>query len=218
MENETIFLLTCNNMEAWHSPPCLDLSAFYLILWPSDDTLELPLHFNISHTSSLIACGIAMDANIGIDIEENKRKKTKSILSLARRFFTPSGTDYLAEISDSYVQEKEFFKLWTLKEAYVKALGLGLSSAPLNGFSIKLETSKGIWVSKASKVCDDSNSRCDHLSENWLFALAELNSSHYMAVCMEDDSRCQVGLKAWKTIPFVEDTLVSGTEAVKRIA
>ena len=52
---------------------------------------------------------------IGIDIEENKRKKTKSILSLARRFFTPSGTDYLAEISDSYVQEKEFFKLWTLK-------------------------------------------------------------------------------------------------------
>uniref|UniRef100_A0A453R521 holo-[acyl-carrier-protein] synthase n=1 Tax=Aegilops tauschii subsp. strangulata TaxID=200361 RepID=A0A453R521_AEGTS len=56
------------------------------ILWPSDDTVELPLRFNISHTSSLIACGIAMDANIGIDIEEKKRKTTKSILSLARRF------------------------------------------------------------------------------------------------------------------------------------
>uniref|UniRef100_A0A8R7R0E4 holo-[acyl-carrier-protein] synthase n=1 Tax=Triticum urartu TaxID=4572 RepID=A0A8R7R0E4_TRIUA len=101
-----------------------------------------------------------MDANIGIDIEEKKRKKTKSILSLARRFFTPSETDYLAEISDSYAQEKEFFKLWTLKEAYVKALGLGLSSAPLNGFSIKLETSKGIRVSKNSKsfllICLDS--------------------------------------------------------------
>ncbi|KAM3209038.1 hypothetical protein ACQJBY_063618 [Aegilops geniculata] len=196
------------------------------ILWPSDDTVELPLHFNISHTSSLIACGIAMDANIGIDIEEKKRKTTKSILSLARRFFTASEADYLAEISDSYAQEKEFFKLWTLKEAYVKALGLGLSGAPLNEFSIKLETSKGIRVSKALKVCNDSNSGCDHLSEDWLFALVELSSSHYMAVCLEADSRCQgpenspapVGLKVWKTIPFVEDTLVSGTEAVKRIA
>ncbi|KAF7107615.1 LOW QUALITY PROTEIN: hypothetical protein CFC21_108221 [Triticum aestivum] len=195
------------------------------ILWPSDDTVELPLRFNISHTSSLIACGIAMDANIGIDIEEKKRKTTKSILSLARRF-SPSEADYLAEISDSYAQEKEFFKLWTLKEAYVKALGLGLSGAPLNEFSIKLETSKGIRVSKALKVCNDSNSGCDHLSEDWLFALAELNSSHYMAVCLEADSRCQgpenspapVGLKVWKTIPFVEDTLVSGTEAVKLVA
>ncbi|KAF7100296.1 hypothetical protein CFC21_101828 [Triticum aestivum] len=196
------------------------------ILWPSDDIVELPLHFNISHTTSLIACGIAMDANIGIDIEEKKRKTTKSILSLARCFFTPSEAHYLTEISDSYAQEKEFFKLWTLKEAYVKALGLGLSGAPLNEFTINLKTSKGIRVSKASKVCNDSNSGCDRLSENWLFALAKLNSSHYMSVCMEDDTRCQgpenspapVGLKVWKTIPFVEDTLVSGTEAVKLIA
>lgn len=73
------------------------------------------MHFNISHTTSLIACGIAMDANIGIDIEEKKRKTTKSIVSLARRFFTPSEANYLAQISDSYAQEKEFVKLWTLK-------------------------------------------------------------------------------------------------------
>ena len=52
---------------------------------------------------------------IGIDIEEKKRKTTKSILSLARRFFTPLEADYLTDISDSYAQEKEFFKLWTLK-------------------------------------------------------------------------------------------------------
>ncbi|XBI08416.1 hypothetical protein VPH35_136152 [Triticum aestivum] len=203
-------------MEAWHAAPCLSLLAFYLTLWPSEDNVELPLHFNISHTTSLIACGMAMD-DIGIDIEEKKRKTTKSILSLARRFFTPSEVDYLAEISDLYAQEKEFFKLWTLKEAYVKALGLGLSGASLSEFTINLATSKGVRVSKASKVCKHSNPGCGHLSENWLFALAKLNSSHYMAVCMEDDSRCLVGLKVWKTIPFVEDTLVSGTEAVKLI-
>ena len=81
----------------------------------------------------------------------------------------------------------------------------------------------------------------------------ELNSSHYIAVCVEDESRssglyfkifslkkncllsCSVsdlllvhvadsgngrlplGLKVWKTVPFLEDTLVSGTEAVTLI-
>ncbi|XBJ07460.1 hypothetical protein VPH35_012974 [Triticum aestivum] len=194
------------------------------VLWPLDDsTAEQPLHFNISHTTSLIACGIAINAHIGIDVEEKKRNTTKNILSLARRYFTPSEVDSLAEISDSDAQRKEFLKLWTLKEAYVKALGMGFSGAPFSTFSIMLETSKGIRISKTSNA---SRPGCDHLSENWLFTLAELNSSHYMSVCIEDSSRSQgpedspapVGLKVWKTVPFVEDTLVSGTEAVKLIA
>ncbi|KAL5678978.1 hypothetical protein ACJX0J_005363, partial [Zea mays] len=38
------------------------------VLWRSDDSrMEWPLHFNISHTSSLIVCGITMDTPIGID-------------------------------------------------------------------------------------------------------------------------------------------------------
>ncbi|KAI4964545.1 hypothetical protein ZWY2020_005513 [Hordeum vulgare] len=182
------------------------------VLWPQDDNfMEQPLHFNISHTTSLIACGIAINARIGIDIEEKKLNTTKNILSLAR-----------PEISDSDAQLKEFLKLWTLKEAYVKALGMGFSGAPFSTFSIMLDTSMGIRISKASNA---SRSDC-HLSENWLFTLAELNSSHYISVCIEDSSRSQgpedspapVGLKVWKTVPFVEDTLVSGTEAVKLIA
>ena len=54
-------------------------------------------------------------SQIGIDIEEMKRNTSKNILSLARRYFTPSEVDYLAEISDSDAQRKEFLKLWTLK-------------------------------------------------------------------------------------------------------
>ena len=54
-------------------------------------------------------------SQIGIDIEEKKRKTAKSILSLARRYFTPSEVDYLAKIPDPDAQQKEFIKLWTLK-------------------------------------------------------------------------------------------------------
>ncbi|OQU93424.1 hypothetical protein SORBI_3001G537100 [Sorghum bicolor] len=145
------------------------------ILWQSDDSrMEWPLHFNISHTSSLIACGITMDA----------------------------------------------------PEAYVKALGRGFSGAPFNKFSIILAANNRIKISVAPKAFNDSDSSCDCLSENWQFAVAELNSSHYMAICTEDDStssdsgngRLPLGLKVWKTIPFVEDILVSGTEAVKLVS
>uniref|UniRef100_A0A059Q2U4 holo-[acyl-carrier-protein] synthase n=1 Tax=Saccharum hybrid cultivar R570 TaxID=131158 RepID=A0A059Q2U4_9POAL len=197
------------------------------ILWQSDDSrMERPLHFNISHTSSLIACGITMDTPIGIDIEDKKRKTAKNILSLARRYFTPSEIDYLAKIPDPDGQQKEFIKLWTLKEAYVKALGRGFSGAPFNKFSIILAANNRIKISVAPKVSNDSDSSCDCLSENWQFAVAELNSSHYMAICIEDDSissdsgngRLPLGLKVWKTIPFVEDILVSGTEVVKLVS
>jgi hypothetical protein len=115
---------------------------------------------------------------------------------------------------------------------------------------------------QAPKASKDSDSTCDFLSENWQFALAELNSSHYMAVCVEDDSssgmylkffilqrnwllrnsvrnwllccsvsnlllahvadsgngRLPLGLKVWKTVPFLEDTHVSGTESVSLIS
>jgi 4'-phosphopantetheinyl transferase len=54
-------------------------------------------------------------SQIGIDVEEKTRKTAKNILSLARRYFTPSEIDYLAKIPDPDAQQKEFVKLWTLK-------------------------------------------------------------------------------------------------------
>lgn len=54
-------------------------------------------------------------SQIGIDVEDKKRKTAKNILTLARRYFTPSEIDYLAKIPDPDGQQKEFIKLWTLK-------------------------------------------------------------------------------------------------------
>ncbi|KAJ6678269.1 PHOSPHOPANTETHEINE TRANSFERASE [Salix viminalis] len=45
------------------------------LVWESDDgQCSSPLHFNISHTSSLIACGVTVNSPIGIDVEEKQRK------------------------------------------------------------------------------------------------------------------------------------------------
>ncbi|XP_073004620.1 uncharacterized protein [Typha latifolia] len=195
------------------------------MVWQHDDSWTQPsLQFNVSHTSSLIACGITLDVRIGIDVEEKQRKTINSTLSLARRYFSHSEVEYLGSFSDSDTQQREFIKLWTLKEAYVKALGRGFSGAPFKDFTVQLEASKGMQFFRALEVHVEADSDCQYLTNNWQFILFELNSSHYVSICMEKDLNLSgdendpVRLNVWKTIPFVGDELVSGTDAVKYIS
>ncbi|XP_050122931.1 uncharacterized protein LOC126600393 [Malus sylvestris] len=103
-----------------------------------------PLHFNLSHTSSLIACGVTVDSPIGIDVEDKQRKLKKEILAFARRYFSSHEVEHLSSISDIEIQRQQFTTLWTLKEAYVKALGKGFSASPFKTFTIRFrDAAKG---------------------------------------------------------------------------
>ncbi|KAI5560839.1 hypothetical protein BDE02_16G074000 [Populus trichocarpa] len=206
--------------------PCLPVLWFALLLqdlvWESDDgQCPSPLHFNISHTSSLIACGVTVNSPIGIDVEEKQRKIKNNILAFARRYFSLYEVEHLSAISDSEVQRQEFVKLWILKEAYVKALGRGFSAAPFKTFTIR---EKDATNSGASEVVVESSDHPVSLTNNWQFGLFELASSHYAAVCMEKDKTSDVAMRVpmrltvRKTIPFVEDICISGTDAVVPIA
>ena len=73
-------------------------------------------------------------------------------------------------------QRKTFLALWTLKEAYLKARGVGLSE-PLSEFSFKLNP-PSIAFSNA-----DANR-----PEHWFFAQQELASSHLLAIAVERHS------------------------------
>ncbi|KAJ4754950.1 4-phosphopantetheinyl transferase [Rhynchospora pubera] len=189
------------------------------IMWQDgDNIIKPPLQFNLSHTSSLIACAVALETPIGIDVEEKKRQTVKSVLAVARRYFTVSEVEYLAAIPYPDIQRKEFIQLWTLKEAYVKAIGRGFSGAPFKNFTIVMGSDK-----RAPKMHIEADSDCEGLADNCQFALMELDSSHVVAVCMErdqeisDDEKNSLRLKVWRTIPLIEDELVSGTETVNYI-
>lgn len=187
-----------------------------------------PLHFNISHTSSLIACGVTLDSPIGIDVEEKQRTTKNNILSFARRYFSPHEVESLSIISDPEIQRLEFLKLWTLKEAYVKALGRGFSAAPFKNFTIRFRAAtkghlhlSGNSNSKASEIIVESSDDPKTLTSNWQFALLELTGSHYAAICKEKDDDTVEGkgsvpmkLTVRKTIPFVEDQCISGKDAL----
>ncbi|KAL6145546.1 PREDICTED: L-aminoadipate-semialdehyde dehydrogenase-phosphopantetheinyl transferase [Fragaria vesca subsp. vesca] len=191
--------------------------------WKIEDDWQPPaLHFNISHTSSLIACGVAFDSPIGIDVEEKQRKLKHHILAFARRYFSSHEVDHLTSISDFELQRHQFIKLWTLKEAYVKALGRGFSASPFKTFTIKLKAAakRGIPESRDSKISEISveSLGSEDLTNNWQFLLLELAGSHYGAICMEKhntlgEGNVPIKLTARRTIPLVEDEFV-GTDAV----
>ncbi|CAL5207409.1 unnamed protein product [Lathyrus oleraceus] len=193
----------------------------------ADDWNLPPLHFNISHTSSLIACGVTVGSPIGIDVEEKQRRLKNDILAFARRYYSPHEVEMLAHIEDPELRRHEFIKLWTLKEAYVKALGRGFSASPFNTFTIRLRDhmKEGIHVlphviSKENEISAEPSGDLENLSSNWHFVLLELLGSHYAAVCIEKDSTNEdkgsipVNMTIRKTIPFVEDECISGTDTV----
>ena len=81
------------------------------------------LHFNLSHSGNWIALAIA-NSSVGLDIQ--KIKTQTPVLKIAQRFFHELETQKLKSIA-KLEQHQFFFQLWTLKEAYLKNLGIGIS-------------------------------------------------------------------------------------------
>nr|WP_319493322.1 4'-phosphopantetheinyl transferase superfamily protein [uncultured Desulfobacter sp.] len=91
-------------------------------------------HFNLSHSHGVAVCALRRGGAVGVDVEDVGRRTN---LSIAGRFFSPAEADLVSKAPDA---EKRalFFDIWTLKEAYIKAVGRGLS-IPLNSFSFNAE-------------------------------------------------------------------------------
>lgn len=79
------------------------------------------IFFNISHGGAMAACGL--DRNpLGVDVEEIRPVKP----AIWKRVLTGEERLYLERYSLKK-QDREFFRIWTLKESYAKAIGLGLA-------------------------------------------------------------------------------------------
>ena len=87
------------------------------------------VHFSLSHSGTWVLCALS-DAELGCDVEGTRRFDP----ALARRFFHPDETAWLLSLPPRE-QDAAFLRLWTLKESYLKAVGLGLS-LPLDAFRI----------------------------------------------------------------------------------
>jgi len=95
--------------------------------------LDTPLWFNLSHTNGFAVSVTGRVRQLGVDVENMSRKTSHQ--ELAKRFFAPSEYEYLRTLPPSF-QRDTFFRIWTLKEAYIKAEGKGLS-IPLDSFQFR---------------------------------------------------------------------------------
>ena len=114
------------------------------------------LHFSISHSGEY-AMVVLSDKEIGCDIQQIKDIN----LSIADRFFTAEERKYVK-------CTENFFRIWTLKESFIKAIGKGLA-LPLNSFSIK-----GL---------DSDKSYCEYNRELYEFKEFDKMTGYCIAVC-----------------------------------
>jgi 4'-phosphopantetheinyl transferase len=92
------------------------------------------LDFNLSHSGGWALVGLSA-ADIGVDVE--KVRPLTDRIEIGRRYFAASEAAAMAALPAAE-REDGFFACWTRKEAYVKALGLGLA-APLDGFEVAVD-------------------------------------------------------------------------------
>jgi 4'-phosphopantetheinyl transferase len=129
------------------------------------------LRFNLSHAEGLVACAVTRQGEVGVDVENTERAVDP--LALAPTVFAA------AEIADVAAMPLErrrerFFSYWTLKEAYIKARGMGLS-LPLDGFWFELGGAE-----PRIRFSD----RCPDRAERWHFAQRWSTPSHALALAV----------------------------------
>ena len=129
-----------------------------------------PVYFSLSHTEGCVACVVSGCKAVGVDVEEIQERR--SLFATARSSFSPEEIDAL-RILPPGDQADRFFDYWTLKEAYVKARGMGLS-LPLDQFSILISSNQTIEIRFAPGVSDDPR--------RWCFMKSSPSPGHRLAV------------------------------------
>jgi 4'-phosphopantetheinyl transferase len=97
------------------------------------------LRFNLSHSAEGALLGLTRRWDIGVDLEQVRAMS--DLEGLARRFFAPGEVADLLAVS-APERGRAFFRCWTRKEAYIKAVGLGLA-CPLECFRVSLDPGEG---------------------------------------------------------------------------
>jgi len=105
------------------------LSQEQIQINPSGKPVCEGIEFNLSHSGSLVICAVG-DTPVGCDVEQLREAPR----TLASRFFCEGEKDYLNGCN-SDIYDKEFYRLWTMKESYMKYTGEGMK-LPLNAFEI----------------------------------------------------------------------------------
>lgn len=136
------------------------------------------LCFNLSHTNGLAACAITRDREIGVDVEDVQRRGREIGDELIRRCLSPVELESMQQL-EAEQRKLAFFDYWTLKEAYLKARGFGLS-LPVEGITFHWSSGTPhhgrVHVSFGPEISDHPH--------NWQFERLTPTTHHKLALAV----------------------------------
>jgi 4'-phosphopantetheinyl transferase len=152
---------------------------------PSIDP-ECGLRFNLSNSKDMVVCLVSERGDVGVDVEP--RERAASVLEVAPRMFSPQELAQLEGLREEEKPERAL-RLWTLKEAYIKARGMGLA-LPLSKFSFLFEGEAKMRMAMDRNLGDRP--------ARWKFSQME-HAGHLIALMVE--SKTVPELRCWEARP-----------------
>ena len=142
------------------------------------------LQFNIAHTRGLVACALSLAGPVGIDVEciDGERE----IDSISENHFAPTEVAELRACEEGTPRQARFVELWTLKEAYLKALGTGLGR-PLDEIAFHFAGASGLRV-----TAQDDSGRA-----GWRFGLFAPLGNYRLAVAVRTNINFGFVARQW---------------------
>ncbi len=162
-----------------------------------------PVRFNLSHTDGLVVMLVGR-GDLGVDVEDITRRT--SGLNIAEHFFAPAEVEELlafAGVHGDALAKSRFFDYWTLKEAYIKARGMGLA-IPLRDFVYKLGDGRapvgpeGIRIAFAGTLADERPGE-------WSFRLLRPDPAHRVALALRQPPAASLRIRCVETLPMIDD-------------
>ncbi len=143
--------------------------------------------FNLSHSNNLVLYAITQDRQVGIDVEYVR--SIPEMLDIAERTFS-SEENYQIKHLNRIERQKAFFNCWTRKEAFIKAIGDGMSF-PLDQFDVSLKPGDPARILKIF----GSEEKAERWSMHEL-----LPAERYSAAFVVEGKGCSIEYQDWEHV------------------
>ena len=146
------------------------------------------LRFNLSHHPTMVVCAVTTGAELGVDVEPLLRGN--EILGIAEAAFASRELADLRALPEALARDRAV-SLWTLKEAYIKARGLGLA-LPLDGFAFSFDEPQP-HISFGPTIADEP--------QRWAFRTRDVNG-HRIALAVECGEESEPEIRLHFNVPL----------------
>lgn len=130
-------------------------------------------HFSLSHSGNYAICSMG-GCEVGNDIEKIRAGRER----VAERFFTKEELDWIHEAEQPEEKEERIFRIWTMKESFLKVTGWGMS-LPLKDFTVMVKENGN------THIHHKTNDKTYYIKEYDIPEAMEDAESYRIAVCSE---------------------------------